>query len=126
MKLLRCSSGISNPSINDALVDLLGKPIAEASALCIPTGVEPFPRRPVARLRPPNPHVRPGLEVARSARAHPNREDGHPPTPLSEIEAWAAGLAVPAHVIDDRTAVKVTDGTVEVVSEGQWKLLASS
>jgi len=37
MKLLLTDSGIKNTSINDALVDLLGKPIAESSALCIPT-----------------------------------------------------------------------------------------
>ena len=42
MKLLLTSSGISNTSIHDTLVDLLGKPIAESSALCIPTGVQPF------------------------------------------------------------------------------------
>lgn len=38
MKLLLTSAGIKNPSIHKALVDLLGKPIAESSALCIPTG----------------------------------------------------------------------------------------
>ncbi|HEY5629195.1 MAG TPA: peptidase E [Candidatus Limnocylindrales bacterium] len=37
MKMLLTSAGIKNASIRDALVDLLGKPIAEASALCIPT-----------------------------------------------------------------------------------------
>jgi dipeptidase E len=37
MKFLLTSSGIRNESIHDALVDLLGKPIAESSALCIPT-----------------------------------------------------------------------------------------
>jgi dipeptidase E len=37
MKLLLTSSGISNMSINNALVNLLGKPIAESNALCIPT-----------------------------------------------------------------------------------------
>ena len=37
MRLLLTSAGIKNPSIHNALVDLLGKPIAEASALCIPT-----------------------------------------------------------------------------------------
>jgi dipeptidase E len=37
MKLLLTSAGIKNPSINDALLSLLGKPIAEADALCIPT-----------------------------------------------------------------------------------------
>jgi dipeptidase E len=39
MKLLLTSAGIKNPSICDALVDLLGKPISEASALCIPTAI---------------------------------------------------------------------------------------
>jgi len=43
VKFLLTSSGIQNPSIHDALVDLLDKPIAESSALCIPTGVQPFP-----------------------------------------------------------------------------------
>ena len=43
MKFLLTSSGISNPSINDALVDLLGKPIAESNALFVPTGMHPFP-----------------------------------------------------------------------------------
>ena len=37
MKLLLTSGGITNATIRDALVDLLGKPIAEATALCIPT-----------------------------------------------------------------------------------------
>ena len=37
MKLLLTSAGINNTSIHDALVDLLGKPIADSSALCIPT-----------------------------------------------------------------------------------------
>ncbi len=37
MKLLLTSAGIKNPSIRDALVELLGKPIAESHALCIPT-----------------------------------------------------------------------------------------
>jgi len=37
MRLLLTSAGIKNPSIHVALVELLGKPVAEASALCIPT-----------------------------------------------------------------------------------------
>ena len=57
---------------------------------------------------------------------HLDREDGIPASPLAEIEAWAAGLPVPAYVIDDRTAIKVTDGTVEVVSEGHWKLFTAN
>jgi dipeptidase E len=43
MKLLLTSSGIKNASIQNALVDLLGKPIAESSALFIPTAIYPFP-----------------------------------------------------------------------------------
>jgi dipeptidase E len=37
MKLLLTSAGVTNPSIRGALEDLLGKPISESSALCIPT-----------------------------------------------------------------------------------------
>lgn len=37
MKLLLTSGGVTNPSINTALVSLLGKPIAESTALFIPT-----------------------------------------------------------------------------------------
>lgn len=43
MKLLLTSSGISNTSIYNALVDLLGKPVAESNALFIPTAIYPFP-----------------------------------------------------------------------------------
>jgi dipeptidase E len=37
VKLLLTSAGVKNASIHAALVDLLGKPIAECDALCIPT-----------------------------------------------------------------------------------------
>ena len=43
MKLLLTSAGIKNRSIRDALVDLLGKPIAESTALCIPTAIYAVP-----------------------------------------------------------------------------------
>src|SRR5215217_4614232 len=46
MKALLTSSGIKNGSIHDALVDLLGKPVAESSALFIPTAAYPFPGGP--------------------------------------------------------------------------------
>ena len=39
MKLLLTSGGISNASIHNAFVDLLGKPIAESSTLFIPTAI---------------------------------------------------------------------------------------
>lgn len=37
MKLLLTSGGVTNPSIHAALVRLLGKPVAESRALCVPT-----------------------------------------------------------------------------------------
>lgn len=51
MKLLLTSAGITNTSIHDALVDLLGKPVAEASALCIPTASYALPNGPVMAWR---------------------------------------------------------------------------
>jgi dipeptidase E len=44
---------------------------------------------------------------------------------MATAEEWAAGLSGPAYAIDDETAFKVVDGTVEVVSEGHWKLLTA-
>jgi dipeptidase E len=221
MKFLLTSAGIANASINDALVELLGKPIAESTALCIPTGVQPFPGGPahvyrfitgsapspmcelgwkslgvleltalpsikkeywepavqevdallvwggsplylcywmresglaglLPSLRPETVYVGTsgGAMVATpdfggagyddsepltgsdealglvdfSVFPHLERED-MPDTTLAHIERWAAGLSVPAYAIDDQTAIKVVDGNVEVVSEGQWKLL---
>ncbi len=43
MKFLLTSGGISNPSIHNALEELLGKPIAESSALYIPTAIYALP-----------------------------------------------------------------------------------
>lgn len=51
MNYLLTSSGIKNTSIHTALVELLGKPIAEASALCIPTAIYPFPGGPSLAYR---------------------------------------------------------------------------
>jgi dipeptidase E len=221
VKFLLCSSGISNPSIHDALLELLGKPIEESSALCIPTGVQPFPGGPshvyrfisgetlkpmcglgwkslgvleltalpsirkeywaaeveaadallvwggsplylcywlrqsgladlLPSLRPETVYVGTsgGAMVATpdfggttydesepltgsdqalglvdfAVFPHLEREDGHPARPPEEIEAWAAGLSVPAYAIDDQTAIKVVDGNVEVITEGKWRL----
>src|SRR6478672_13688046 len=43
MRLLLTSAGIKNTSIREALLDLLGKPISESSALCIPTAMYGHP-----------------------------------------------------------------------------------
>jgi dipeptidase E len=47
-----------------------------------------------------------------------------PDKSLPNLETLAAGIPVPAYAIDDQTAIKVTDGTVDVVSEGHWTLFA--
>ncbi|MBS0447372.1 MAG: Type 1 glutamine amidotransferase-like domain-containing protein [Proteobacteria bacterium] len=49
MKLLLTSAGVKNASIHAALLDLLGKPIAESRALCIPTAGYGHPHSSPAR-----------------------------------------------------------------------------
>jgi dipeptidase E len=47
-----------------------------------------------------------------------------PENSMADAERWAAGIPGPAYAIDDETAIQVVDGTVEVISEGHWKLFA--
>ncbi len=218
MKLLLTSAGIKNPSIHDALVALLGKPIAEANALCIPTAIYPFPGGPAMAYRFINgstanplcelgwqslgvleltalpsvktaywvaavqetdallvfggdvlylcrwmresgladllPSLRETVYVGVSAGSmvtapifgetydDPNTpfviatglglvdfallphldHENHPESSTVNVERMAAEVPVPTYAIDDETAIKVVDGTVEVVSEGHWKL----
>jgi dipeptidase E len=52
----------------------------------------------------------------------------HPDIPensMTRAEEWAARVPAPGYAIDDQTAIKVVDGSVEVVSEGNWRLFAS-
>ena len=221
MKLLLTSAGVKNPSIHDALVELLGKPIAECDALCIPTAsyAHPMagpgrawnfisgqePRCPMVELGWKSmgvleltalPSLDRGLWVPWVEEANvllvnggdalylchwlrqsgladllpsladtvwvglsggsmvmtprigedfvqwkaPSGDDrtlgfvdfsicphvapdGEPGNSMAEAEQWAAGISGPAYAIDDATAIKVVDGVVEVISEGQWKLL---
>ena len=223
MRLLLTSAGVRNASINDALVNLLGKPIADASALCIPTasyghpdvGPGGGPWRFISGREPRLPMVDlgwkslgvleltalPSIDAERwvplvretdvllvgggdalylchwmrqsgladllaslrdtvwvglsagsmvmtprigadfvgwkpptggdetlgivdfSICPHVNGE-GLPGNTMAEAESWAAAIAGPAYAIDDETAIKVVDGTVEVVSEGHWQLFA--
>ena len=245
MKVLLTSGGIGNASIHDALVDLLGKPIAQASALFIPTGLYPFPGGPFMAWRAicgkgpsslcelgwgslgvleltalPSidesawiPAVRDAdallvgggdplfianwmrrsgltalLPTLRSEAVYvgvsagsiaaasvfvetyvepPGGRDGalkseaivfatpqgdvdrilvtgqgaglvdfaviphlehadHPDASSANAKKWAARIPAPTYAIDDQTAIKVTDGTVTVVSEGQWRLFPQS
>jgi dipeptidase E len=224
MRFLLTSAGITNESIENALVDLLGKPIAESNALCIPTGLQPFPGGPEHIYRfingaAPGPmcelgwkslgvleltalpsikeeywktavqetdallawggsplyfcywmrqsglaDLLPSLQremvyvgtsggamvatpdfggetydgsdpLTGSDRAlglvdfsvFPHLEHEElPGTSLADIERWAARIPVPAYAIDDQTAIQVVDGTVEVVSEGHWRLFTPS
>jgi dipeptidase E len=220
MRFLLTSAGIKNASIHDALVELLGKPIAESSALCIPTATHALgkpelawkfisghePRTPMcelgwkslgvleltalpslaedhwvptaqetdvllvnggdpmylchwmrqsglADLLPSLDTVWVGLSggsmvltpnigedfigwkpptggdealglVEFSIFPHLDHEE-MPDNSLANAERWAAGMPGPAYAIDDQTAIQVTDGSVEVVSEGHWKLFNS-
>jgi dipeptidase E len=45
-----------------------------------------------------------------------------PDNSMAHAAEWAAKLPVPGYAIDDQMAIKVDGGTVEVVSEGHWKL----
>jgi dipeptidase E len=47
-----------------------------------------------------------------------------PDNTVAAAEKCAAGLGNPAYAIDDETAIKVVDGTVELISEGNWKQVA--
>jgi dipeptidase E len=54
---------------------------------------------------------------------HVNNPD-LPENTMAAAERWAAGLSNPAYAIDDETAIRVVDGTVDVISEGDWRLFS--
>jgi dipeptidase E len=63
VKLLLTSGGVTNPSIESALVQLLGKPISECDALCVPTAqwghpmCGPTPVRGLVAAEPGSEHL---------------------------------------------------------------------
>jgi dipeptidase E len=214
VKLLLTSGGVTNPSIHSALVQLLGMPIGDANALCIPTAEYGHPMCTPASAwrfvagRSSSPMCDLGwkslglLELTALPTIGPDRwipwvrqadvllvdggdatylchwmresgladllpslpdmvwvgvsagsmvmtprigtdfvewpaapDDGalgvvdfsifphldaFPENTLADAQRWAADLGVPAYAIDEQTAIKVVDGSVEVVSEGQW------
>lgn len=226
MKLLLTSAGIKNDSIKTALLDLLGKPIEESIALCIPTAMygHPWigpgtkvwdfisgnePRTPMTELGWKSvgvleltalPSLQKGFWMPKVREADvllvaggdagylshwmhtsgmmdllPELQDtiwvglsagsmvmaprigddfvgwtdpalgadatvndttlglvdfaifphlDHPDLPdnkLDNAEKWAADMEIPCYAIDDETAIQVTDGRVDVISEGHWK-----
>jgi dipeptidase E len=215
LKLLLTSGGVTNATIRDALVDLLGRPIEECDALCIPTAEYGHPSctpasawrfvsgsngmcelgwRSVGLLELtalPSMGDDRWVSWVREADAllvdggdatylcHWMRESGladllpsleetvwvgvsagsmvmtprigrefvqWPSAPddrtlglvdfsifphlahgdewgntMDEAETWIAEIGGPAYAIDDQTAITVVDGTVEVVSGGQWR-----
>lgn len=228
MKFLLTSNGVTNPSLERALVELLGKPIAESSALCVANAILPFPGGPARAYQffagttgqpmttlgwkavgvlelSALPSIGPEIwaTTVRETDAllvyggdcmflcHWMRESGlaellpslgdmvyvgvsagsmvvtpdfgtayddwfcrEPPAPANNLpvandralgivdfsifphvdverspqnsmdnaELWASWRHNPTYAIDDETGVKVTDGVVEVVSEGHWRM----
>jgi dipeptidase E len=220
LKLLLTSGGVTNPSINSALVQLLGRPITESHALVVPTAqwghpacgptsvrglvaAEPMwqhltglgwaslgvleltalptigPERWVpwvreadvllvdggdatylchwmresglAELLPSLPETvwvgvsagsmvmtpRIGSQFVEWPAAPDDRTLGvvgfsifphleaFPTNTLAHAERWAADIDGPAYGIDEQTALKVVDGSVEVISEGRWTTFGS-
>jgi len=221
VKLLLTSAGVQNPSIEAALVELVGRPIAESTALAIPTAAYSHPSiTPDMSLRfltgeSTTPMVDLGwksvgiLELTALDSIGPDRwqkwvsgadallasggdalylahwmrksgladflttqpnlvwvglsagsmamtprvgtdfverwlppEGGdealglvdfsifphldHPMLPentMANAERWAEEIGGAAYAIDDATAIRVVDGTVDVISEGHWRKL---
>lgn len=58
---------------------------------------------------------------------HPHLDhEWFPDNSLASMEKLAATLQMPSYLIDDQTAIKVVEGKVEVISEGNWKLVNPS
>jgi hypothetical protein len=106
LKLLLTSGGVTNTSIREALVDLLGKPIADANALCIPTAQygHPWagPGEKAWRFisgKSANPMVELGW-----MRRHGRRRSLRPAGPTVRIGPHVESGSEPHEVVDDGTA----------------------
>lgn len=54
---------------------------------------------------------------------HPHLDhEWFPSNSLANLEKLSGTLPMPSYAIDDSTAIKVVDGNIEVISEGNWKL----
>ena len=45
----------------------------------------------------------------------------HPDASRANAARWASRIPLPTYAIDDESAVRVVDGVIDVVSEGQWE-----
>src|ERR671912_2595540 len=127
MRLLLTSAGIKNASIHSALVELLPNlpdtiwvGLSGGSMVMTPRIGEDF----VEWKSPSGGDETLGV-VDFSIFPHVNHPD-LPENTMAEAERWATTIPNPGYAIDDDTAIKVIDGTVEVVSEGHWRLLTPS
>ena len=109
MKLLLTSAGIKNDSIKTALVNLLGKPIEESNALCIPTAMYGHP------------WVGPGTKVWDFISGN------EPRTPMVELDCQSVGVleltALPS-LPKDLWIPKVREADVLLVAGGDAGYLA--
>jgi dipeptidase E len=56
---------------------------------------------------------------------HPHLDhEWFPENSQASLKELASSLPMPSYAIDDQTAIKVVDSTVEVISEGHWELFA--
>jgi dipeptidase E len=49
--------------------------------------------------------------------------DAFPTNTMADARRWAAEIGGPSYAIDEQTAIRVIDGTVEIISEGTWSAL---
>jgi dipeptidase E len=54
---------------------------------------------------------------------HPHLDhESVPDNSLANLENLAKTIPVPSYIIDDKTAIRVVDSNIAIVSEGKWKL----
>jgi dipeptidase E len=119
-----CATGCGNPDWRDLLPSLRRETVYVAvsagTMVVTPNFGEAyddwFCREPPASDRPSGDARALGLV---DFSLFPNLDhERSPQNSLANAERWAAGIPVPTYAIDDQSAIKVTDGAVEVVTEG--------
>jgi dipeptidase E len=117
-----CATGCGSPGWRDLLPSLRAVYVGLSAGSIV---MAPKIGAKFVRWKPPTGGDETLGVVDFSMFPHLDHED-LPENTMADAEKWVAGMQVPAYAIDDETAIKVTDGTVEVVSEGHWKLFTPS